>query len=97
MKFIKNIKDAFSASSDEQDRGTLVETVLLIAGFAVVAILVVTWIGNAIAGQAADVANCISSANSYTSGSAAQTACSATTNSTKVKATNSAAATTRFG
>jgi hypothetical protein len=34
------------------------------AGFAVVAILVVTWIGNAIAGQAANVATCIATANS---------------------------------
>lgn len=65
MKFTNNIKEAFGASSDEQDRGALVETVLLIAGFAVIAILVVTWIGQAIAGQAADIASCIGDANTF--------------------------------
>lgn len=75
MTFTNNIKDAFGASSDEQDRGSLVETVLLIAGFAVVAILVVTWIGNAIAGQAADVSECITGANSYSGADSAQNAC----------------------
>lgn len=62
MSFINNIKGAF-ASDEAADRGSLVETVLLIAGFAVVAILVVTWIGNAIAGQAANVSSCIANAN----------------------------------
>lgn len=62
MSFINNIKGAF-ASDEAADRGSLVETVLLIAGFAVVAILVVTWIGNAIAGQAANVSACIAGAN----------------------------------
>lgn len=62
MSFINNIKGAF-ASDEAADRGSLVETVLLIAGFAVVAILVVTWIGNAIAGQAANVSACIANAN----------------------------------
>lgn len=62
MSFINNIKGAF-ASDEAADRGSLVETVLIIAGFAVVAILVVTWIGNAIAGQAANVSACIANAN----------------------------------
>lgn len=66
MSFINNIKGAF-ASDEAADRGSLVETVLLIAGFAVVAILVVTWIGNAIAGQAANVSNCIAGANGASS------------------------------
>lgn len=66
MTFLENIKGAF-ASSETADRGSLVETVLLIAGFAVVAILVVTWIGNAIAGQAANVAGCIAGANTQDS------------------------------
>ena len=62
MPFINNIKGAF-ASDEAADRGSLVETVLIIAGFAVVAILVVMWIGNAIAGSAANVAHCIAGAN----------------------------------
>lgn len=62
MSFIENIKGAFGANADA-DRGSLVETVLIIAGMAVVAILVVTWIGGAIAGQAANVSGCIAGAN----------------------------------
>jgi len=73
MSFINNIKGAFAAD-ENTDRGTLVETVLLIAGFAVVAILVVTWIGGAIAGQAANVSHCIANANGANQ-AATQTAC----------------------
>lgn len=60
MQFINNIQAAFGQTNDT---GTLVETILLIAGFAIVAILVVTWIGGAIAGQAANISNCIAGAN----------------------------------
>jgi hypothetical protein len=95
MTFIKNIKDAFAASSDEQDRGTLVETVLLVAGFAVVAILVVTWLGNAIAGSAADAANCISSSNTFSS-SSAEANCKKTTNSDTAKGLNKTSIDNRF-
>lgn len=62
MSFINNIKGAF-ASDEAADRGSLVETVLLTAGLAVVAILAITWIGNAIAGQAANTSACIAKAN----------------------------------
>lgn len=72
MSFINNIQGAF-ASNDSADRGSLVETVLLIAGFAVVAILVVTWIGNSIAGQAANVSACIADANASDSNDAQST------------------------
>ena len=77
MSFINNIKGAF-ASDEAVDRGSLVETVLLIAGFAVVAILVVTWIGNAIAGQAANVSACIANANSQNASSTNSTCTSDT-------------------
>ena len=77
MSFITNIKGAF-ASSESADRGSLVETVLLIAGFAVVAILVVTWIGNAVAGQSANVATCIAGAN-QSNASAANANCTTDT------------------
>lgn len=62
MSFISNISDAF-ATDETADRGSLVETVLIIAGFSIVAILVVTWIGGAIAGQASNVSKCIAGAN----------------------------------
>lgn len=77
MTFINNIKGAF-ASETPADRGSLVETVLLVAGFAVVAILVVSWIGSAIAGQAANVSACIAGANG-SNVTAAQTACTSDT------------------
>jgi hypothetical protein len=65
-QFKKNVVDAFGDESSN-DRGAMVETVLLIAGFAVVAILAVTWIGNAIAGQAHLMATyCISQVNEVT-------------------------------
>ena len=65
MTFFKNISGAF-ASDASADRGSTVETVLLIAGFAVIAILVVSWIGGAIAGQAANTAACIASGSTTT-------------------------------
>jgi len=83
MSFINNIKGAFS-SDKAADSGSLVETVLIIAGFAVVAILVVTWIGNAIAGQAANVSSCIANANSSTSSSLNST-CTKDTHNVKNK------------
>lgn len=89
MSFINNIKGAF-ASDEAADRGSLVETVLLIAGFAVVAILVVTWIGNAIAGQAANVATCIAGSNSGTVNATAST-CSSDTQGVKNKVANNIA------
>lgn len=91
MTFIKNIKDAFAASSDEQDRGTLVETVIMIAGFAVLAIFVVSLFGNAIAGVGADSAKCITSANTFTSTASAQTACTSGTNAKAADAANTKA------
>lgn len=86
MSFINNIKGAF-ASDESADRGSLVETVLIIAGFAVVAILVVTWIGNAIAGQAANVSGCIASANSSNTNNL-NTACTTDVNNVKNSVSN---------
>jgi len=91
MTFIKNIKDAFAASSDEQDRGTLVETVIMIAGFAVLAIFVVSLFGNAIAGVGADSAKCITSANTFTSTATADAACREGANATKAQTANDTA------
>lgn len=67
MKFIQNIKNGFSDSNNEKDRGaTLVEMVITIAGFAVLALLVVLWVGGAIAGMAADISNCMAESNTLT-------------------------------
>lgn len=63
---IKNLREAFASTDTTADRGDLVQTVLLLAGFAIVAIVIVTWLGNAIMGAAADVSECITSSNSFT-------------------------------
>lgn len=88
MTMIKNLKEAFNASEESADRGTLVETVLLVAGMAVIAILVVTWIGGAIAGAAADTAECITSSNTYASADNAQAECADNDKSQKAKEKN---------
>jgi hypothetical protein len=49
----------------ELDRADLVQTILLVAGFAIIAILVVTWLGTAILNKGADAATCIEGSNTY--------------------------------
>jgi len=58
--FINNVAYAFSTTRhlDRAAQG-LAPTILILAGFAVIAILVVGWIGNSIAYQAATEASCI--------------------------------------
>lgn len=58
--------------SQELDRGDLVSTIIMIAGFAIVALLLVNWLGTAILNKGADAAGCIEGANSYNSQQAAQ-------------------------
>lgn len=52
----------------QADSGDLVQTVLLVAGFAIAAILVVTWLSAAILNKGADAANCIEKSNTYNNG-----------------------------
>jgi hypothetical protein len=69
MTFFKNIKEGFS-SNDQKDRAAAqgtVPVILLIAGFAVVATLAVTWIGNSVAWQAHLQARCISQQDGFNS------------------------------
>ena len=67
----------------EADRGDLVQTVLLIAGFAIAAILVVTWVSTAILNKGADAANCIEASNTYSgSSSESQAECDKKTSDT---------------
>lgn len=90
MTFINNVRTAFAsdAPSENADRGQLVEMVLIIAGFAIVAILAVNWIGTAILNKGVDVSSCIEGSNTYNSGNkdgvtAASKACSTNTAKTK--------------
>lgn len=73
-KFLTNIKEGFGADED-LDRGDIVQTVLLIAGFAIVVIVVVSWIGTAIMNKGADVAVCIEGANTFKPGDEAYESC----------------------
>lgn len=65
MNFIKNVKTTFVSTEVSDDRADLVQTVLLIAGFAIAALVLVNWLSSAILNKAADAASCIEGSNSY--------------------------------
>ena len=67
MKFIGNIKAAFAKNADTQDRdrGDLVQTIIITAGFAVAGFLLVNWISTALLNKGADIAQCIEGSNTY--------------------------------
>lgn len=73
MKFINNVKSTFASTEVSNDRADLVQTVLLIAGFAVAALILVNWLSTAILNKAADAATCIEGSNTYDSGNSAET------------------------
>ena len=76
MTFTQRIKAAYGEDAVRSDSGDLVQTVLIIAGFAIVAILVVGWIGTAIMNKGVDTAKCIEGSSSYTADkSQAEEAC----------------------
>ena len=60
-----SLKDRLAIRAEDADRGDLVQTVLLIAGFAIVAILIVTWLGTAILNKGSDAASCIEGSSGY--------------------------------
>lgn len=62
MIFIKNIKNVFMQKVENShiDSGDLVQTVLITAGFAVTAVLLIAWYGSSIAAQGVKTANCVS-------------------------------------
>lgn len=75
--FIENIRSAFDSApeNEKRDAGEMVSTIMLVAGFSVVALLLVNWLGTAVLNKAADLASCIEGSNSYDgdeSGSSAQ-------------------------
>lgn len=58
------------------DSGDVVQTVILIAGFVIVAILVVVWLGAAVLNKGVDAGKCIEGSNTYGGNAAAnQSAC----------------------
>lgn len=56
------------------DAGDVVQTVILIAGFVIVAILVVVWLGTAVLNKGADAGKCIEQSNTYAGNSASNAA-----------------------
>lgn len=65
--FMSNVNAAFDTAgfTESRDRGEIVSLVLTIAGFAVIAILAVNWLGTAVLNKAADAANCIEGSSAY--------------------------------
>lgn len=76
--FISNIKSAFDApaENEKRDSGEIVSLILTIAGFAVVALLAVNWLGTAMLNKTADLGACIEGANQYVNNKANNTKCS---------------------
>ena len=62
---IHNIKAAYAGAGEGDDRGDLVSTLIITAGFAIAAILFVNWISTAVTNKAADTAACIEGSNTY--------------------------------
>lgn len=63
MIFLKNIKIVFKSikeSNENEDTADLVQTVLITAGFAVTAVLIIAWYGSTIAAQGARMSDCLS-------------------------------------
>lgn len=50
------------------DVGDVVQTVVLIAGFVIITILIVLWVGNAVKAKGAEAAECIDGADMFASG-----------------------------
>lgn len=66
--FLDNIANAFADEKRDSDLASaqgIVPTILIIAGFSVVAILAVTWIVNSIAWKASEESKCITSQSTY--------------------------------
>lgn len=89
MKFVNNIKESFASTAvadAHNDRADLVQTVLLVAGFAIAALVLVNWLSTAILNQGANAAACIEGANNYTKSSAQTSADKCVKGDAKAKA-----------
>jgi hypothetical protein len=76
MTFIDNIRTVFSADvADDPDRGDLVQTIIITAGFALAGYLMISWISTAILNKGADIASCIEGSSSSAGAKANSAAC----------------------
>lgn len=83
---ISTLKDRIEARKHDGnlDSGDVVQTVILIAGFVIVAILVVVWLGTAVLNKGVDAGKCIEGSNTYASSTTESAeACAGGTSSTK--------------
>lgn len=80
---LSSINESFKAGIDklkgrsEEDKGDLVQTIIIIAGFAVAAIVIIGGITSTLMNKGEAVAGCISGANTFTSGAQSKTDCEA--------------------
>lgn len=80
---LSSINESFKAGIDklkgrsEEDKGDLVQTIIIIAGFAVAAIVIIGGITSTLMNKGEAVAGCISGSNSFTAGSEARDNCEA--------------------
>lgn len=60
MKFMENIKSVFTSEiTEDSDRGDLVQTIIITAGFAVAGFLMINWIATAVLDKGHDIADCV--------------------------------------
>ena len=102
MVFAENVRGAFADApyDGDEDQADTVETIIIIAGFAVAALAAVGWITTALQNKAADVADCVQGSQAYGSQAANsnKTACSSSHSSNAANSwSNDAAAQSRFG
>lgn len=66
MTFIQNIKDAYGEKyAAEADSGDLVQTLIIMAGFAIAAVVIVLWLTTSLFNRGADTADCIEGSNTF--------------------------------
>lgn len=75
---IKNIKTDISNGAKElygKDKGDLVQTIIIVAGFAVAAIVAIGMLSSTLMNKGEAVAGCISGSSNFTSGAQAKNNC----------------------
>lgn len=78
---LSSINESFKAGIDklkgrsEEDKGDLVQTIIIVAGFAVAAIVIIGGITSTLMNKGEAVAGCISGSNSFTAGDDAKKNC----------------------
>lgn len=72
--FVSNIQSVWGTDKVSDDTAGIVDELIMFAGLAIVAIVLVGWLGKALLNRGADVAQCVEGSNTY-AGNEAQKAC----------------------